>query len=164
MSVRPLRSLRSGFSVQFAGIRMSGTEQVLQQKLVRFCCQIFLVQFFCPIICPIICSIICPIFLSDFFVGLFVRLFARMFFRSFSPIFLFDYLTCVRFFLYDYLSDYLSDYSRFSSLFAAEGVSRGGSASRNVPSVEERGETDVLEGYPIFLPDYLSIFFVRVFV
>ena len=58
-AVGPLRSLRSGFSVQFAGIRMSGTEQVFQQKLVRFFCQIF----FGPI----------------FFVRLFAKLFARLF-------------------------------------------------------------------------------------
>ena len=103
-AVRPLRSLRSGFSVQFAEIRMSGTEQVLQQKLVRFfwpiICPIFLsnffgpiflsdylsdylldylsdifVRFFCRIICPIICSNVFPIFSSDFFVRLFARLF-----------------------------------------------------------------------------------------
>ena len=124
--VRPLRSLRSGFSVQFAGIRMSGTEQVFQQKLVRFfltdnlsdffvkffLVQFFLsdylsdylldylsdlfVRFFCRNICPIICSNVFPIFLSDFF----VRLFARLF--DLCPIFLFDYLldclTYVRFF------------------------------------------------------------------
>ena len=58
--------------------------------------------------------------------------------------------------------------SRFSSLFSAEDVSREGSSSRNVPRVEERGESDVLAGYPIFcpifLPDYLSIIFARVFV
>ena len=36
---------------------------------------------------------------------------------------------------------------RFSSLFAAGDVSRGGgSSARNVPSDEERGETDVFAG------------------
>ena len=36
---------------------------------------------------------------------------------------------------------------RFSSLFAAGDVSRGGTSARNVPSDEERGETDVFAGY-----------------
>ena len=39
---------------------------------------------------------------------------------------------------------------RFPSLFAAKDVSRGGrSSSRNVPSDEERGETDVFAGYSV---------------
>ena len=36
---------------------------------------------------------------------------------------------------------------RFSSLFAAGDVSRGGTETRNVPRGEERGETDVFAGY-----------------
>ena len=36
--------------------------------------------------------------------------------------------------------------TRFSSLFVAGDVSRGGSSLRNVPSDEERGETDVFAG------------------
>ena len=39
------------------------------------------------------------------------------------------------------------EHIRFSSLFAAGDVSRGGSSARNVPSGEEREETDVLAGY-----------------
>ena len=35
---------------------------------------------------------------------------------------------------------------RFSSLFVAGDVSRGGSSARNVPSGEEREETDVFAG------------------
>ena len=35
---------------------------------------------------------------------------------------------------------------RFSSLFAAGDVSRGGFSARNVPTGEERGETDVFAG------------------
>ena len=43
---------------------------------------------------------------------------------------------------------------RFPSLFAARDVSR--SSARNVPSGEERGETDVLAGYGDFRFLYLS--------
>ena len=38
---------------------------------------------------------------------------------------------------------------RFSSLFAAGDVSRGGYSARNVPIGEERGETDAFEGYNV---------------
>lgn len=110
MSVRPLRSLRSGFSVQFAGIRMSGTGQVFQQKLVRFFCLIFLgpiflsdylsdlfVRFFCSIICSIIWRmsdflagypIFCPIFLPDSFILsiIFARVFVWFLCLIFCPI------------------------------------------------------------------------------
>ena len=38
---------------------------------------------------------------------------------------------------------------RFSSLFAAGDVSRGGYSARNVPIGEERGETKVFAGYNV---------------
>ena len=47
---------------------------------------------------------------------------------------------------------------RFSSLFVAEDVARGG---RNVLSDEERGETDVFAGYVTVSEDIFNLLVVR---
>ena len=60
-----------------------------------------------------------------------------------------------------------SENSRFSSLFAAEDVSRGITA-RNVPSEKERGEMAVFAGYlnsseNVILGGHKTLYFERVF-
>ena len=172
-AVRPLRSLRSGSSVQFAEIRMSGTEQVLQQKLVRFFLSnffgpIFLsdylsdylldylsdifVRFFCRIICPIICSNVFPIFSSDFF----VRLFARLF--DLCPIF-FCMIIC------PIICPITAVSPRSSPLRAFRAEVPPRETSRASRSVEKRMFSKAIRFFcpiicPYFLSEYLSEFFI----